>query len=243
MKFLYRREILALSLALLISGSLFASQGLASTPRPLTIQEKLGFHDHMQVWAFKAGHTTPDQKMLDAGWKVATISATGIEYYTESGSDVVKRTSPLTTKLILIPRAEALVTDGGMNRTACRMFNYNSSGSCASEATGTASYIAVTTNAGAPAYTDTACTGEETTNGLQRARGVVNIGTAASGDIATIITNVFAVTGTFTAEQKACLWTSTVANNAMLYAINTFSSVNLISGDSLTIKWTVNHTN
>lgn len=97
-----------------------------------------------------------------------------------------------------------------------------------------ANYIALSDDTTAPAATDTILTGELSGNGLDRAQGTYSH---------TAGTNTFTVSNTFTASaavngvQKTGLFTASSSGTMM--AENTFSSVNLISGDQLTITWTI----
>ena len=100
-------------------------------------------------------------------------------------------------------------------------------------------YISLTTDATAPAATDTTLASEITTNGLQRARAVSNHANSTS---TIVLRNTFTASGSFTAVQKAGLFNvppSGAAATTGMLAENTFSSVNLISGDQITITWTI----
>ena len=97
-----------------------------------------------------------------------------------------------------------------------------------------ANYIALTTDATAPAATDTTLTGEINSGGLSRAQGTY---------AHTAGTNTFTISKTFTASatqtnvQKAGLFTASSSGTMM--AENTFTAVSLASGDQLTITWTI----
>jgi len=105
-----------------------------------------------------------------------------------------------------------------------------------STSTGTngANYIALSSDATAPAVTDTTLTGEISGNGLDRAQGTYahTVGTNTF-----TVQEVFTATGTVSAIQKTGLFTASSGGTMM--AENTFSSVNLISGDQLTVTWTI----
>ena len=104
-------------------------------------------------------------------------------------------------------------------------------------ATAYANWIALTTDTAIPAYTDTACTSEITTNGLQRAAGTLVKGTPAAGSSVSTNTKTFTATGTFTAVDKACLFTASASGT--LVADTLFSAVNMVNGDQLTINWQI----
>jgi len=100
--------------------------------------------------------------------------------------------------------------------------------------TASAQYIALSSDATAPAATDTTLAGEIGASGLQRAIG------AYSHTVGTdnwTISKTFTATGSLTAVQKAGLFTASSAGTMM--AENTFASVNLANGDQLTITWTI----
>lgn len=103
-----------------------------------------------------------------------------------------------------------------------------------SPVTNGANYIALSSDSTAPAATDTTLTGEISGSGLGRAQGTYSH---------TVGTNTFTVQEAFTASgtvsgiQKTGLFTASSGGTMM--AENTFSSVNLLSGDQLTITWTI----
>jgi len=105
--------------------------------------------------------------------------------------------------------------------------------------------IALSTDTGAPATTDTSLASEITTNGLGRTIGTV-AHTAVSGGTTTTVTSTYTVSYTFTATgtesgvQKSALFYSAVASTGTAMFENTFSSVSLISGDTLAVTWTIN---
>jgi hypothetical protein len=97
-----------------------------------------------------------------------------------------------------------------------------------------ANYIALTTNAAAPAATDTTLTGEITTGGLQRQQGVY---AHTNGQSTFTISKTFTANATQTNVQKAGLFTASSGGTMM--AENTFSPVSLAANDQLTITWTI----
>lgn len=105
-----------------------------------------------------------------------------------------------------------------------------------------ARYIALSTDGTAPAYTDTTCPSEITTGGLARANATVTTQSGpANGDITVRVENTFTASASFTNVQKACLWTQ--SSGGTLYAVATFSPVNLVSGDQLTVRWDFTYSN
>src|SRR2546422_7227221 len=75
------------------------------------------------------------------------------------------------------------------------------------------------------------------TNGLQRVAGVLTKGTPSAGTSVSTVVKTFTSTGTFTAVDKACLFTA--SSSGTLVADTLFSSVNMVSGDQLTINWSI----
>lgn len=105
-----------------------------------------------------------------------------------------------------------------------------------------ATYIGLTTDTTAPAYTDTTLTSELSISGITRAAGAYTAGTAATGDVTWTVTHTFTATGAHTGVDKAGLWTD-VQGAGTLFAETTFASVNLANADTLSITWTVATTN
>jgi hypothetical protein len=103
-----------------------------------------------------------------------------------------------------------------------------------SAATNGANYIALSTDTGEPAATDTTLASEITTGGLARAQGDYS---HTTGTNTYTITETFTASATHTAVQKAGLFTA--ASSGTMMAENTFTPVTLASGDQLTITWTI----
>ena len=110
-------------------------------------------------------------------------------------------------------------------------------------ATAIAKYIALSTTASSGGNLvdddNTSLVGEITTGGLQRALGTFGgytYGVDDNDDNYTI-SATFTASGTHTGVQRAGLFTASSAGT--MVAENTFSSVNLASGDQLTITWTI----
>ena len=94
-------------------------------------------------------------------------------------------------------------------------------------------YIALTNTAITPAATDTALSGEITANGLSRALGTV---THTSNATSYTLANTFTATGTQAAQAAAILNAS--SSGTMCFE-NTFTQASLVSGDTLTVTWTI----
>jgi hypothetical protein len=98
-----------------------------------------------------------------------------------------------------------------------------------------AQWIALTANTGAPAAGDTVLTGELSTNGMARAQGVY---AHTNGTSTYTITVTFTATGTSSAIHKAGLFNASSAGT-LVFETNLSADVSLVSGDTLTVTWTV----
>jgi hypothetical protein len=103
-----------------------------------------------------------------------------------------------------------------------------------SPGTNGANYIALSSNSAAPAATDTSLTGEINTNGLNRAQGTYS---HTAGTNTFTVSKTFTATGTVTDVQKTGLFTA--SSGGTMVAENTFATADLISGDQLTVTWTI----
>jgi hypothetical protein len=128
-----------------------------------------------------------------------------------------------------------IITNAGQDFTQHKLFD------SAGAPTTFAQYIALSTDATAPAYTDTTLVGEITTGGLARTLATFTAGTAANGDVTARLSATFTASAAFTGVQKAGLFTA--STGGVLFAENTFPPVNLQSGDQLTINWGISYTN
>jgi len=96
-------------------------------------------------------------------------------------------------------------------------------------------YIALSSDTGTPAATDTSVASEITTGGLARANGTAShTANATSYTVA----YTFTATATQTAVQKAGLLNA--SSSGTLCFENTFSAVSMQSGDTLAVTWTIN---
>jgi hypothetical protein len=120
-----------------------------------------------------------------------------------------------------------IITDAGKDFASAQL------GSTSTSSNG-ANYVALSSDSGAPDASDTALTGEISSSGLDRAQGTYS---HTAGTNTFIVENAFTATGSVSNIQKAGLFTA--ATGGTLLAENTFSSVDLISSDMLTITWTI----
>ena len=97
-----------------------------------------------------------------------------------------------------------------------------------------ATWIAISNNTGGASAAHTTLAGEAAEGGLERASGTY---AHTPGAATYTVSNTFTSTTTNAAIQLAGLFTA--SSSGTLFAENTFSSVNLISGDQLTITWTI----
>ena len=137
----------------------------------------------------------------------------------------------------LVATAHNLITNAGIG-----LFDEALHGPAASSAAANARFIALSTDSTAPAYTDTTCPSEITTGGLARSEGSVTVTAGpANGDETVRVSKTFTASASFTGVQKACLFTA--GTGGTLYAIATFSPVNLAADDQLTINWDFSYNN
>ncbi len=120
-----------------------------------------------------------------------------------------------------------LITDAGKDFISAQI------GSTTTGSNG-ANYIALSNNTAAPLAADTTLAGEITGSGLDRAQGTYS---HTAGTNTFTVQEVFTASGTVSDIQKTGLFTASSGGTMM--AENTFSSVNLISGDQLTVSWTI----
>ena len=130
------------------------------------------------------------------------------------------------TREILAENKPNLLTNSGRDWIHGQVYNTGT--------TNQAKYIGLTTDAGAANAADTTLTGEISTNGLTRVAGTPS---HSGGTNTTTITAAFTAAGSFTAVQKTALFTQ-VSGGTMVHE-NTFTSVNMQSGDVLNVTWTI----
>jgi hypothetical protein len=120
-----------------------------------------------------------------------------------------------------------LITNGGKDFISAQIGS-------TSPGTNGANYIALTTDSTSPAATDTTLASEITTGGLARAQGAY---AHTTGTNTFTVSKTFTASSSFTGVQKAGLFTA--SSSGTMLAETTFTSVNLNSGDTLTITWTI----
>jgi hypothetical protein len=130
---------------------------------------------------------------------------------------------------ILCYKKRNLLTDAGRDKAHAQIYTNTSAGDRG------AGFIAVTTDATAPADSDTTLTSEITTGGLARADASTK--THTSGTNSTTISHTFTASATHTGVQKAALFDA--SSSRTMYHENTFTATTLISSDTLTVTWTL----
>ena len=174
---------------------------------------------------FKIGQNSPDQTLVANGWKpigYACQAANPQQIGLGFGSTVCGYKYKTAS--------HNLITNAGIDWLACLI----NRGTNTCDMTNIDKYIALSADATAPAVTDTTVASELTTNGLGRAAGTYahTNGTATYTEV-----NTFTATGTQASIQKSGLLTK-LAVGTLVFE-NTFSSTNVISGDTLQVTWTV----
>ena len=141
---------------------------------------------------------------------------------------VIKNAGKSNEEIICMNKPN-LLTNAGRDWMHAQVYTNTAAG------TRGAGFIALTSDTGAPAATDTTLTGEITTNGLARADATTK--THSSGTNSTTIQHTFTASGTHTAVQKAALFNA--ASSGYMAHENTFTPVTLQSSDTLQVTWTV----
>jgi hypothetical protein len=99
-----------------------------------------------------------------------------------------------------------------------------------------ATYVAVGTGTNAFSASDTTLQTESSTSGLSRAAGTVSlVTTSVTNDTAQVLKS-FSVSGTVAVTEAGLL---NASSSGTLLARQTFSAVNVVSGDTLQITWKV----
>lgn len=102
----------------------------------------------------------------------------------------------------------------------------------------TANFIAITTDATAPAATDTTLASEETTNGLARAQAA---DAHTAGASSSVLSKTFTYTGsTSKVIAKVGLFNASSAGTLVLSTLLGSTGTVNANGDTLTISWTIN---
>ncbi len=99
-----------------------------------------------------------------------------------------------------------------------------------------AGYIAVSADSGAPAAGDTTLTGEIASGGLSRADATTN--THTDNTNTTTLAKTFTASATHTAVHKSATFDASSSGN-MIHEAAFSSDATLVSGDTLTVTWTL----
>jgi hypothetical protein len=143
-----------------------------------------------------------------------------------------------------------VITNGGHNFEQCKIFGAAGTGDGSTcTAADFAKVVGLSLSAAVPAATDNwasagPCkTGSEIiAGGLTDVAGTVTSG-AAGTTVTTQIANTFTAAETDTAVQAACLQTELHSGgNVVMYAEGTFGPDTLVSGNTLTITWSIART-
>jgi hypothetical protein len=133
-----------------------------------------------------------------------------------------------------------LITNNGHDFEQCKIFG--SAGTITCTAADTADVIMLSSSASTPAATDTSCAGGITSGGLMDALGTVTP-SAAGSTVTTTISHTFTAGETDSNVQLSCLMTELHNGaNPVDYAEGTFGPDTLVSGNTLTITWTISRT-
>jgi hypothetical protein len=116
-----------------------------------------------------------------------------------------------------------------------RDFLHNQGYITASVGTAVLQYIALSTDAGAPAATDTTLTAEVTTNGLARAQATTD--SHSVGTNSTTIAYTWTASGIVNSIQKCALFTAIAAGT--MANETTFSVTNMSATDQLSLTYTI----
>lgn len=143
--------------------------------------------------------------------------------------------------IIAYRQTDNQITNLGDDCAAKGLFNIN--GNCASFVVTTQpfKYIAIGTSSASISASNTNLNTEQTT-GLttQRMSNTPTISAAAAGAGSTVtLADTFVTTAGFTV-QEAGIFDTSVANSGNMFARQGFTPIQLLSGDSLGITWTVN---
>ena len=158
---------------------------------------------------------------------VATDPNGNIKAYRQTDNIVVNRGADCVTRLLF---GGAAGTGRGLG---------TGTGSCVGGLNAPWTIIGIGTGTTTEAATDVGLQTELTSGGLQRAGGAVSYVNATTGTSQATITNQFSSTTT-AAVTESGLFNSTTVSGSGMFAHKVFSAINLVSGDKLTVTWTVN---
>lgn len=232
-----RRALLILAPVLLIAGSVFGYQAYALASASVTGGSGTSAQSSIRVeYTISIYHQ--EQRSADIGW-LAQMALKG-QFWTPSC--YVDCANGVTYSL----DPTVLITSQGRDFEQCKVFG--SAGTVTCTAADTAQYIGLSESSATPAATDTASSGPckttATANEIESG-GLADVpGTVAAGPWGTTVTTT--VVHTFTAAetdngvQVACLQTEADSgSNVIIYAEGTFGPDSLVSGNTLTITWSI----
>jgi hypothetical protein len=186
---------------------------------------------------FKIGQTSADQTLVSNGWKAIGYSCTAA-----NPSQIAQGLGATVCGYKYTTASHNLITQAGIDWLACVMSR--GSNHCAN--TNNAQYIGLTLDSAAPLIGDTTLANELiATSCGAAASGMQRVLASTPFTHTNLTTAFYTVANTFTAGagasctavQKSGLFTK-VAAGTMVFE-NTFSSTNLIAGDTLAITWTI----
>ena len=160
---------------------------------------------------------------------VATDPDGHIKAYRQTDNIVVNRGADCVTRLLFGGNSVGRGAGSG-------------TGNCIGTLTAPWTTIAIGTTATAEAATDKALGSEilsGTDAGLARAVGTVTYTNATTGTSVAVITNQFTASTSQTVAESG-LFNGTTVSTAGMFAHKAFTGIALVSGDKLTVTWTVN---
>ncbi len=141
---------------------------------------------------------------------------------------IIKNAGKPTEELICNDKVN-LLTNGGRDLFHAQCYTNTAAGTRGS------GFVALSSDAVAPAVGDTTLASEITTGGLARAD--VTTKTHTAGTNVTTLQHTFTATATHTAVQKCGMFNA--ASGGTLTHENTFTSVTLQASDTLQVTWTL----
>jgi len=129
---------------------------------------------------------------------------------------------------ILCKNKHNLLTNGGRDYFHAQCYTNTSAGGAG------CNYIALSENSGGANATHTSVAGEISTSGLSRA---ISTPSHSSGTNTTTLVKTFTASGTFSAVQLSGILNA--SSSGTLGHEATFTSVALVSGDTLQVTWTL----
>ncbi|SPC33315.1 MULTISPECIES: phage tail fiber protein [Candidatus Nitrosocaldus] len=170
---------------------------------------------------------------------VYTVNGIGISSGTSKGSvesavfhDVVLITVERNGHIIYRYETHNLITDAGKDFIKQQAFGTASSG--------TAQYIALSTDSTPPSASDTTLVGEITSQGLERAQGTATSGGTGQITISKTFTMTSGANPSFTINKAGLFDSSSGGTLVAVALIN--NPPTLQEGDSITINWQINIT-